>query len=64
MWPMPIVQNFAVTGCTAAQLNFSNTMSAQGWGRSVITPPIDDCFEEESPLGFLATLAFARPSTG
>jgi hypothetical protein len=31
MWPMPIVQNFAVTGCTAAQLNFSNTMSAQGW---------------------------------
>lgn len=38
-------------------------MSPSGCERSIITPPIDDCFEEESPLGLLATLAFARPST-
>lgn len=38
-------------------------MAASGCERSVITSPIDDCFEEESPLGDLSTLAFARPST-
>lgn len=51
------------TGGSRCEAAVEQMRAASGCERSVITPPIDDCFEEEPPLVVLAMLAFARPST-